>query len=61
MCESSFCDPSCLSDVVSKVLVCGFVFPWLCLRVVVLEVGLWGFVVLLCCAVLFYHVSYVFW
>ena len=52
VCESSFCDPSCLSGVVSKVIVCGFVFLCLCLRFVVLEVGLWGFVVLLCCAVL---------
>ena len=49
MCESSFCGPSCLLGVV-----CGFLFLCLCLRFVVLEVGLWGwgFVVLLCCAVL---------
>ena len=52
VCESSFCGPSCLLGVVSKVPVCGFVFLCLCLRFVVLEVGLWGFVVLLCCAVL---------
>ena len=47
VCESSFCGPSCLSGVVSKVLVCGFVFLCLCLCFVVLEVGLYGFVVLL--------------
>ena len=52
VCESSFCGPSCLLGVVSKVLVCGFVFLCLCLHLVVLQVGLWGFVVLLCCAVL---------
>ena len=36
MCESSFCGPSCLLGVVSKVLVCGFVFLCLCLRFFVL-------------------------
>ena len=51
VCDSSLCGPSCLSGVVSEVLDCGFVFLCLCLRFVVLEVGLWGFVVLLCCAV----------